>query len=106
MIQIDARIRAGCAIWMRPRSSSPMVPMYLVRRPSRAQAAMALATWPPGLMISSSKGNFAGVSREIGALPAAYRWRSGPRRPRRIEGRRHWVLMLELAEEDGYRRRV
>src|ERR1039457_5180216 len=36
------------ASWMRPRSSSPVVPMYMVRKPSRAQAAMALATSPPG----------------------------------------------------------
>jgi hypothetical protein len=30
--------------------------MYFVRKPSRAHAAMALATCPPGLTISSSNG--------------------------------------------------
>ena len=46
------------SIWMRPRSSSPTVPIYLVRSPSRAHATSALATCPPGLTTSSWNGAF------------------------------------------------
>ena len=59
------------AIWMRPRSSSPTAPMYLVRRPSLPQVASALATWPPGLRISRSKATlppcsgYFGTSRSV-----------------------------------------
>src|SRR5690348_6722727 len=43
------------AIWIRPCSSSPTTPMYLVRSPSLLHVASAVATWPPGLITSRSK---------------------------------------------------
>jgi hypothetical protein len=39
--------------------------MYSTRRPSLAQATMALATWPPGENISSTKA-LARVGRKLG----------------------------------------
>ena len=53
------------ASWTRPRSSSPTVPIYFARIPSFATVATALATWPPGLRISSSNGNFARVGGKV-----------------------------------------
>src|SRR5690348_9098914 len=60
---------------MRPRSSSPTVPMYFTRSPSRAHATSALATWPPGLRTSSViltfpayAGNFGTIKRVSVAL--------------------------------------
>ena len=41
---------------IRPRSSSPTVPMYLVRSPSLTHVTIALATWPPGDRISLTNG--------------------------------------------------
>ena len=71
VFKIDEPASRRLAIWMRPRSSSPTAPMYLVRRPSLPQVASALATWPPGLRISRSKATlppssgYFGTSRSV-----------------------------------------
>ena len=36
----------------RPLSSVPVAPMYLARRPNRAQATSAVVIWPPQLIVS------------------------------------------------------
>ena len=51
---------------MRPRSSSPIVPIYLARKPELAQATIALATCPPGLSNLLDERDLAGVRREMG----------------------------------------
>ena len=40
----------------RPRASSPKRPTYRARQPSRAQAVMAVAAWPPGRSTKSVSG--------------------------------------------------